>query len=67
MIINKKYWKLGIACEVTKALINFTKENKIKGLIIECADKQEVTKHIASKNGFKFVSEGELWKFEKMI
>ena len=66
-IINKNYWHMGIADEVTKALIEYTRENDITGLIIECAGNQEITKHIAKKNGFKLISEGELCLFEVIL
>ena len=65
-IINKAYWHLGIADEVTKALIDFANENDINGLIIECAGAQEITKHIAKKNGFNMISEGEILVFERL-
>ena len=65
-IINKAYWNLGIADEVTKALIDFANENNINSLIIECAGAQEITKHVAKKNGFNMILEGELSVFEKL-
>lgn len=65
-IINKAYWHLGIADEVTKALIDFANENDINSLIIECVDEQEITKHIAKKNGFHMISEGEVYVFERL-
>ena len=65
-IINKVFWHLGIADEVTKALIDFANENNINRLIIECAGAQEITKHIAKKNGFNMISEGEIFVFERL-
>ena len=41
------------------------KHYDINGLIIECAGAQEITKHIAKKNGFNMISEGEIFVFEK--
>lgn len=56
-IINRGYWNMGIADEVTKKLIAYAKSLNINSCIIECDAGQEASKHIALKNGF--VYEGE--------
>lgn len=53
-IIYKKYWGLGYASEVTEFLCHDA-FNKGKSLVIECDEKQEATKNIAIKNGFKYI------------
>lgn len=52
-VLNKAYWGRGIADEVTKALIQYSKG--ITGsCVIECDERQQVSCHIALKNGFEF-------------
>lgn len=53
-ILNRKYWGKGIAEELTFSLIEFSKNNGIESLIIECSPKQAVTKHIAQKYHFSY-------------
>ena len=51
-VINKKYWGMGIADELTKGLIEYSKSLDIESLVIECDENQSASKHIALKNGF---------------
>lgn len=56
-IINHKYHGLGIASEVTKALVEYVKGGalqEVNSLVIECDPEQEATKRIALKNGFVY-------------
>ena len=53
-IINKDYWGIGIADELTKEIIGYAKGSDIESLIIECDEKQSISKHIALKNGFVY-------------
>ena len=53
-VINKNYWGKGIAEELTKRLIEYSKTVDIKSLIIECDENQFASKHIAEKNGFTY-------------
>ena len=53
-VINKKYWGIGIANELTKRIIEYSKTLDIKSLIIEFDENQTVSKHIAEKNGFVY-------------
>ena len=51
-ILNKDYWGMGIADEVTKALINYARCVGVESCVIECDAKQIVSKKIAIGNGF---------------
>ena len=53
-ILNRKYWGQGIAGELTFSLIEFSKNNGVENLIIECSPRQTVTKHIAEKYHFSY-------------
>ena len=53
-VINKKYWGIGIANELTKRIIEYSKTLDIKSLIIEFDENQSASKHIAEKNGFVY-------------
>ena len=53
-VINKNYWGKGIAEELTKRIIEYSKTLDIKSLIIECDENQFASKHIAEKNGFTY-------------
>lgn len=53
-IINCNYWGVGIAQEATQMLIEYSKSNGIKSLVIECDYKQLISKNIALKYGFEF-------------
>ena len=63
-ILNKDYWGMGIADEVTKALINYARHLGVESCIIECDAEQIVSKKIANKNGFVYErKEGNLERY----
>ena len=62
-IINRNYWGIGIADEVTKELIEYARYLGIGSCIIECDAKQIASKNIAIKNGF--VYEGKIDNLER--
>lgn len=53
-MINRKFWRMGIANEITRALIEISREKKLSGLVIECVPEQSVSRHIALKNHFTY-------------
>ena len=53
-VINRNYWGMGIADELTKAIVQYSKEADIESLVIECDENQAASKNIALKNGFVF-------------
>ena len=53
-VINRNYWGMGIADELTKAIVEYSKEADIESLVIECDENQAASKNIALKNGFVF-------------
>ena len=53
-VINRNYWGMGIADELTKAIVEYSKEADIESLVIECDENQAASKKIALKNGFVF-------------
>ncbi len=53
-ILNKNYWGLGLATEITEYVIKYAKNQGIGSLIIECVSKQTSTIHIALKNNFVY-------------
>ena len=61
-VINKKYWGIGIANELTRKIIEYSKTLDIKSLIIEFDENQSASKHIAEKTGF--VYEGKTGNIE---
>lgn len=58
-ILRRNYWGLGIADEVTKALLEQARETGIKECVIECTREQKASAHIALKNGYVFEGEAE--------
>lgn len=56
-IIRRNCWGMGIASEVSLALMDFARQQGIPGLIIECDPRQEATRHIAEKLGFQPIGE----------
>ena len=52
-LIKKKHWGKGYATELTRVLVDKAKVLG-KRSIIECDPKQEITKKIATKNGFEY-------------
>ena len=53
-ILNRDYWGIGIADEITKELIKYAKYLGIESCVIECDDRQIASKKIAIKNGFAY-------------
>lgn len=63
-ILNKDYWGMGIADEVTKELINYARHLGVESCVIECDAEQIVSKKIAIKNGFAYeCKEGNLERY----
>lgn len=62
-ILNKDYWRKGIADEITKAMVKYARHSGVKTCIIECDSKQIASKIIAEKNGF--VSECSIDNLER--
>lgn len=58
-IINRGYWHMGIADEVTKELIEYAKSLNVNSCIIECDSEQEASKRIALKNSFTYEGEND--------
>ena len=56
-IVHQDYWGIGIADEVTKALIEEAKNRNVNSLVIECDPEQVASKRIALKN--HFIYDGE--------
>ena len=53
-ILNRDYWGIGIADEITKELIKYAKYLGIESCVIECDDRQIASKKIAIRNGFLY-------------
>ena len=53
-VLNKDYWGMGIADEVTKELIEYARYSGAESCVIECDDRQIASKKIAIKNGFAY-------------
>ena len=53
-VINRNYWGMGFADELTKAIVEYSKEADIESLVIECDENQAASKNIALKNGFVY-------------
>ena len=53
-VLNEDYWGMGIADEVTKELIKYARCLGLESCVIECDEKQIVSKKIANKNGFAY-------------
>ena len=58
-VIRRNCWGMGIASEVSIALIEHARQKGIPGLIIECDPAQEATRHIAMKLGFQPAGEAD--------
>ena len=52
-VLHPDHWRKGYATHLTKLLKERAVSSK-KQVVIECSPKQEVTKHIAFKNGFDY-------------
>ena len=57
-IISRAYWGVGIACELTEALIQQAKALN-KGCVLECHPAQAATKRIAQKYGFVYEGQSD--------
>ena len=57
--MNREFWGRGIAGEVTKALIEYSKGLEINSCVIECDPEQVASKQIAVKNGFEYEGEDD--------
>jgi len=66
-ILNQNYWGQGIANEVTKSLIDYSKNKNIHSLIIECDKRQLATQKIAKNNNFKLISSENLLVYELVL
>ena len=53
-VLNRKFWGLGIADEVTKELIKCAGHLGVESCVIECDERQSTSKKIAIKNGFLY-------------
>lgn len=53
-ILDKSYWGMGIADEVTKKLVEYAKCSGADSCVIECDVEQVASKRIAIKNGFVY-------------
>ena len=62
-ILHRDFWGMGIASEVTEALLGYAKHLGAMSCIIECATQQEVSKRIAVRNGF--IHEGTFENLER--
>ena len=51
-ILGKAYWGMGIASELTEALIHQAETMGVSGCVMECHPSQTATAHIAQKHGF---------------
>jgi len=51
-ILNRNFWGMGIADELTRALVNKARTLNVESCVIECDARQAVSRHIAVKNGF---------------
>ena len=58
-IISRKFWKRGIASEVTASLLDYAKNLSIRSCVIECDPAQTASIRIAQKFGFCYVGEDD--------
>lgn len=56
-ILRRDYWRMGLADELTGSVIADAQQRGLPALVIECHRDQLVTRHIAEKNGFRYVGE----------
>ena len=66
-ILARSRWHKGLAGEITDVLTVYAVRQKIPALVIECADGQTVTKHIAERKGFRLIEQGEICVYEKLL
>ena len=55
-VLRRAYWGIGIADELTKALLEYLR-GTTDYCIIECDGRQTASAHIARKNGFEYTGE----------
>ena len=53
-ILNKDYWGMGIADEVTKGLMEYARHSDIVSCVIEFDEAQKISEKIARRNGFSY-------------
>lgn len=58
-VINKDYWGMGIADEVTKGLIIHARNLGVESCIIECEKRQIASQKIAVRNGFAYEGQSD--------
>lgn len=58
-VLNKDYWGMGIADELTKELIRCARNLGIESCIIECDERQIASQKIAVKNGFVYEDQSD--------
>lgn len=58
-VLNKDYWGMGIADELTKELIRCARNLGVKSCIIECDERQIASQKIAVKNGFVYEDQSD--------
>ena len=66
-VINRNFWGIGIADELTKAIIEYAKDLDIKSFIIECDENQSASKHIARKNGFVYEGKSDNLELYRLV
>ncbi len=54
-LLKEEYWGKGYASMITKMLIDYSKKEEIKSLVIEFDKRQKASKAIAIKFGFEFI------------
>lgn len=58
-VINRAYWGMGIADEVTKELIKYARNLGVESCIIECDERQIASQKIAVRNGFVYEDQSD--------
>ena len=58
-ILHRAFWGMGIASELTAALIAQAKTRGAKGCVMECHPAQAATIRIAQKHGFIYVGQND--------
>lgn len=58
-VLNKDYWGMGIADELTKELIRCARNLGVESCIIECDERQIASQKIAVRNGFVYEGQSD--------
>lgn len=58
-VLNKDYWGMGIADELTKELIRCARNLGVESCIIECDERQIASQKIAVRNGFVYEDQSD--------